>query len=179
MNSLTKCSIIFLIFFGFFYINLAEAFSFTANANYKVCFSPAHNCTKDIVQEIDAAKNFILVEAYTFTSKPIAKALVRAHKNGIVVKLIVDKDQYEQNPYQLLFLKRQGISLWIDKKIEGIMHNKIIIIDDKKLITGSFNFTKAAEKYNAENVLIIEDGNLVQIYHNNWDKMLQESTMIL
>jgi phosphatidylserine/phosphatidylglycerophosphate/cardiolipin synthase-like enzyme len=63
------------------------------NTPTQVCFSPKRGCTEAIVSQIDKAKSKILVQAYSFTSAPIAKALVNAHKRGVKVEAILDKSQ--------------------------------------------------------------------------------------
>ena len=111
----------------------------------QVCFSPGGGCTALIVHEIDAAKSEILVQAYSFTSAPIAAALVKAYKRGVIVKVILDKSQKKGGYSSATFLKNAGIQTYIDSA-HAIAHNKIIIIDAETVITGSFNFTAAAEK---------------------------------
>jgi phosphatidylserine/phosphatidylglycerophosphate/cardiolipin synthase-like enzyme len=63
----------------------------------------------------------------------------------------------------------RDLPTYIDDK-HAIAHNKIMIIDKATVITGSFNFTKAAEEKNAENVLIIKDKPLAKVYIENWEK---------
>jgi hypothetical protein len=46
----------------------------------QVYFSPKGGCTEAIVKNLDQAERYVLVQAYSFTSKPIAEALVNAHK---------------------------------------------------------------------------------------------------
>ena len=133
----------------------------------KVCFTPSEDCTGTIVEELDKAKETILVQAYSFTSAPIAKALVAAHERGVKVEIILDKSnltaQYTSGPY----VAKAGVPVKIDSA-HDIAHNKIIIIDGETVITGSFNFTQAAEKRNAENLLIIKDKTLAEKYIKNW-----------
>jgi phosphatidylserine/phosphatidylglycerophosphate/cardiolipin synthase-like enzyme len=57
----------------------------------------------------------------------------------------------------------------------AIAHNKVMIIDGETLITGSFNFTKAAQTQNAENLLIIRDQALAAQYTQNWEVHRQHS----
>lgn len=64
-------------------------------------------------------------------------------------------------------LKRNGISVKIDW-VPGIAHNKVIIMDGTSIITGSFNFTKAAQNRNAENVVLINDPKIAEYYMENW-----------
>jgi phosphatidylserine/phosphatidylglycerophosphate/cardiolipin synthase-like enzyme len=95
-----------------------------------------------------------LYKLYSFTSKPISKALLDAHKRGINVVAVLDKSQRTQKYSGATFLANAGIPVYIDSR-HAIAHNKIMIIDWSTLITGSFNFTKAAEEKNAENLLVI------------------------
>ncbi len=133
----------------------------------EVHFSPKGGCTEAIVAEIDAAKNTILVQAYSFTSKPIAEALVAAHNRGVKVNVILDSDQETANYSEADFLIHAGIPTLIDDK-HAIAHNKVMIIDDNVVITGSFNFTNQAETSNAENLLVIRDKLVAKAYADNW-----------
>jgi phosphatidylserine/phosphatidylglycerophosphate/cardiolipin synthase-like enzyme len=144
------------------------------NTPVQVYFSPNGGCTESIVKEIDAAKSEILVQAYSFTSAPIAKALTGAFKRGVKVEAILDKSQRREKYTAATFLANAGITTFIDDK-HAIAHNKIMIIDKETVITGSFNFTKAAEEKNAENLLIIRNKDLAKIYIDNWDKHREHS----
>lgn len=132
-----------------------------------VCFSPRGNCTAAIIKELNSAKHTILVQAYSFTSAPIAAALVTAHKRSVSVQVILDKSQKKAGYSSATFLSNSGIQTYIDYA-HAIAHNKVMIIDDETVITGSFNFTKAAEEKNAENLLIIKSPDLAKLYKNNW-----------
>lgn len=152
----------------------AESVAAKSAASIDVCFSPGGNCTAAIVKELNAAKSEILVQAYSFTSAPIAAALIRAHKRGVSVKVLLDKSQKTQRYSSYTFLRNQGIEVAIDSA-HAIAHNKIIIIDQETVITGSFNFTKAAEEKNAENLLIIKSRDLAKSYINNWKQHQEHS----
>ena len=133
----------------------------------EVYFSPNGGVTDAIVSVIEKAKKTIHVQAYSFTSAPIAKALVEAHKRGVTVSVILDKSQKTEKYSSADFLAHAGISVAIDSK-HAIAHNKIIIVDDETVITGSFNFTKSAEEKNAENLLIIEGRELARRFLEQW-----------
>jgi phosphatidylserine/phosphatidylglycerophosphate/cardiolipin synthase-like enzyme len=137
------------------------------NTPVKVFFSPKGGCTEAIIAEIDQAKTEILIQAYSFTSAPIAQALLNAHKRGIRVEAVLDKSQRKERYTSATFLSNAGIPTYIDDR-HAIAHNKVIIIDGGIIITGSFNFTKAAEEKNAENLLIIRSGELAELYRKNW-----------
>lgn len=161
--------------FILFFISLLSgssviAASFMPNAAYEVCFTPGENCTALITTDIAKAKKSIYVQAYSFTSAPIASALAAAKKRGIDVNIILDKSQTRQHQYSsATYFQHQNIPLYIDNK-PAIAHNKVMVIDKETVITGSFNFTKAAQEKNAENVIIIHDANLAALYYMNWNK---------
>jgi phosphatidylserine/phosphatidylglycerophosphate/cardiolipin synthase-like enzyme len=115
-----------------------------------------------------------LVQAYSFTSAPIAKALVDAHKRGVKVQVILDKSQRTEKYSSADFVAHAGIPTYIDAK-HAIAHNKIMVIDGYEILTGSFNFTKAAEVNNAENLLVIQDAPLAAKYAENWRNHLSHS----
>ena len=113
------------------------------------------------------ATNTVLVQAYSFTSAPIAGALVDAHKRGVKVQVILDDSQRTEKYSEADFLVHSGVPTLIDPR-HAIAHNKIMVIDDYLIVTGSFNFTKAAEEKNAENLLVINDSALAAQYTANW-----------
>jgi hypothetical protein len=131
-------------------------------------FSPAGGCTEACVNEIRQAQQQILVQAYSFTSVPIANALVEAHNRGVAIYIVLDKSQKSEQYSSADFVAHAGIATLIDSK-HAIAHNKIMLIDRQTIITGSFNFTTSAEKSNAENLLVIRNRpDLYQAYENNF-----------
>jgi phosphatidylserine/phosphatidylglycerophosphate/cardiolipin synthase-like enzyme len=105
---------------------------------------------------------------------PIAKALLDAHKRGVQVQVILDKSQRTEKYSSADFLAIQGISTMIDAN-HVISHNKVMLIDGEIVLIGSFNFTKAAQEKNAENVLIIRDPALAVQYTENCEAHRQHS----
>jgi phosphatidylserine/phosphatidylglycerophosphate/cardiolipin synthase-like enzyme len=142
----------------------------------EVFFSPNGGCTDAIVKALGQAKSTLLIQAYSFTSAPIAKAVVEAHKRGVQTEVILDKSQRTEKYSSADFLAHAGIKVLIDDK-HKIAHNKIMIIDSNTVITGSFNFTKAAEEDNAENLLIICSKDLAVQYTENWNKHAEHSEL--
>ena len=153
---------------------LLISLSVATATDIKVYFSPNGGCTEAIVDSLRTATNTILVQAYSFTSPPIAKALVDAHKRGVQVTVILDKSQRTERYSEADFFLRADIPTYIDAK-HNIAHNKIMLIDGHKIVTGSFNFTKAAENENAENLLIIDDAPLAARYAENWKNHFSHS----
>ena len=134
----------------------------------EVFFSPKGGCTDAIVKALAEAKTSIRIQAYSFTSAPIAKAVVDANKNGVDTKVILDNSQRTQRYSSADFLAHAGVGVLIDAR-HKIAHNKIMIIDSNSVITGSFNFTESAEEENAENLLIIRNPELAAKYLANWN----------
>ncbi|WP_264731187.1 phospholipase D family nuclease [Wolbachia endosymbiont (group A) of Sphaerophoria taeniata] len=140
-----------------------------------VCFTPRENCAEQITNAIDQAQKSILVQAYQFTSKPIAESLVQAKKRRVDVMVILDESQVSSKYSVINELFHQKIPIYIDYK-PAISHSKIMIIDEQKIITGSFNFSDAAQKKNAENLLIITgEPTLVEQYIENWKDRKSQS----
>jgi phosphatidylserine/phosphatidylglycerophosphate/cardiolipin synthase-like enzyme len=143
--------------------------------NVNAYFSPNGGCTEAIINEINFAKESILVQAYSFTSEPISRALIDAYKRGVKVEIVLDKSQRTENYSRVDAVAKASIPTFIDSK-HAIAHNKIMILDGKTIITGSFNFTKGAEEKNAENLLIIKDQpELVRKYTDNYLKHKEHS----
>jgi phosphatidylserine/phosphatidylglycerophosphate/cardiolipin synthase-like enzyme len=109
------------------------------------CYTPGGNCPDLVVNAVGGAKTSILVQAYSFTSAPIAKALLDAHKRGVQVQVILDKSQRTEKYSSADFLANQGAPTLIDAS-HAISHNKVMVIDGETVLTGSFNFTKAARR---------------------------------
>jgi len=135
----------------------------------QIHFSPDGTPTTAVVRTLDSAAKSILVQAYSFTSAPIAAALKRAHDRGVVVNVILDSSQLSERYTSATYLHRANIPIWIDSS-HAIAHNKVMIIDDSIVITGSFNFTKSAEERNAENLLIINSKQVAGKYTVNWER---------
>lgn len=160
--------LIALILIGIGACGQREAEQSVDKAGIRVYFSPGGGCTEAIVKELEQAASEIKVQAYSFTSRPIAGALVDAHKRGVKVSVILDKSNASEKYSAADFTANMGIPTFIDDQ-HAIAHNKIMIIDQKTVITGSFNFTRAAEERNAENLLIIRDPGIARLYLDNWE----------
>lgn len=150
------------------FVGIGTWHSYHANTDrFNVCFTPPSGCGSLIAQELVKAKKSIYVQAYGLTSYGIIYRLKEAKSRGLTVKVILDGGNLSDNEAVIKDLVAAGIDVYIDK-MPGIAHNKVMIIDNIKVITGSFNFTNAADYRNAENVLLIEDPKIAAIYLKNW-----------
>lgn len=144
-----------------------------ATGTVQVAFTPGDDAGKLIADAINDAHRQVLVQAFSFTHRKIAEALIAAKHRGVDVKVVADKEQTHRIPTSVIAkLAAGGVPVFIDADHAGA-HNKVMVIDagssGATLITGSFNFTHAAQYKNAENVLLIR-GNpaLTYLYLKNW-----------
>lgn len=150
-----------------------EIASPTSNPHYldqtkiKLCFTPPANCSRFIAGAIDQANSTIYMQAYGLTDPDIAQALINAKQRGVEVKILVDRSNLKSRNSKIYELQAAGISVDIDQ-IAGIAHNKVIILDKRRTISGSFNFTVSAGTKNTENVLMIDDQAVAESYLQNW-----------
>lgn len=136
----------------------------------QVYYSPKGGCQDAVVRAVNRARHEILVMAYSFTNDAITNALVEAKKRGLTVDILLDHSNEKERYTELSVFLKHGLDPHIDAD-HPIAHNKIIIIDKRTVITGSFNFTNQAEHENAENLLVIRGhSELPQHYRDNFFK---------
>ena len=128
-----------------------------------------------IVSILDHAQSQIRLQAYGFTSLPILTALVSAKHRGVDVVVILDKSDDRASSGRsgsgAEFVARAGIPVFIDYR-PAIAHNKVIVIDRHMVVTGSYNFTAAAEHRNTENATIIDSSEVVNRFFCNLESRL-------
>jgi phosphatidylserine/phosphatidylglycerophosphate/cardiolipin synthase-like enzyme len=148
--------------------SFAHANTFKASGSCEVYFSPKGGATQATVGHINRAKSEIKVLAFYFTSKPIAQAIEYARSKGVNVRIVLDRSQPTAKGNRIKELQDSGAEVRIDST-HPIMHNKVIIIDNEIVITGSFNFSATAETRNAENLLICKNKEQAALYSENWN----------
>jgi len=146
----------------------AFAESIHVDASGTVNFSPNGGCTDALVKRIQEARAEILVQCYSFTSRRIAGALEAASRHGVKVRVLADPSNLQERASLTRAMASQGVDVLYDDA-HSIAHNKVMVFDGRAVATGSFNFTGAAERYNAENLLILEDAGLAALYAKNWN----------
>ena len=154
--------------FGVSSLICGQTFS-ESTSEIKVLFSPQDNCAREIVSQIDKAKNYVYVAIYYFTSRPIAYALLKAKDRGVDIKVCLDKEQPSYEYSKSRFLENKGINIKLVGD-SGIMHNKFCVIDDHITITGSYNWTVRADLENDENLLVIESQEIAKQYKEQFNK---------
>ena len=163
------------IFWGYHYAQ-AQPQYLPAKTPYQLCFSPDGNCEEKLVHLILSARDSIYVQSYSFTSRKIANALNKKVNDGVKIKVIADRSLFDPNNRysKIKQLIHAGAQVWVDKSV-SIQHNKVMIVDHHLVETGSYNFTVSANRYNAENMLIIDDQGIAERYLTYWHQRQQLS----
>ena len=145
-------------------------------ASVEIAFSPGGGATDLVVKAIAAAKKDIRVAAYSFTSRPIAKALIEAHQAGVDVQVVIDHGQIAKSAHSVSgSLIAAQIPVRVDI-VHALQHDKYIVIDSKTVETGSFNYTAAAEQHNSENVVVLWDApQLASAYGDDWKSLWNQA----
>ena len=130
-------------------------------------FSLSDNPQKEIIKNINQAQASINIAMYIFTDREIALPLAKARERGVKVRLYLDQDQVDYQYSQSRFLAQKGIKARISTN-NYIMHNKFAIIDNRLLLTGSYNWTFSANNRNDENLMVIDDPELIEIFQNQF-----------
>jgi phosphatidylserine/phosphatidylglycerophosphate/cardiolipin synthase-like enzyme len=138
-------------------------------------FSPRGGAREAVVREIGTARREVLVAAYAFTSEEIAAALVGAARRGVAVSVVLDRGE---NLGRFADRSQAGRARAGGCRVlvaggEGLQHDKFIVVDGAVLITGSYNFTEAAETRNRENLLVIRSPEWAQAYRYAWRQMAE------
>jgi len=147
--------------------------SFTG-ADVDVYFSPRGYCEAAIICQITSSQSTIDIAMYSFTSEPIAGALVDARNRGVFIRVLLDTQQAGSRYSRVDYLDENGIEVRVEDW-SGYMHHKFAVIDSSTLIVGSYNWTANAEESNNENLLIIRDDSLSMVFLDEfqgmWDRV--------
>jgi phosphatidylserine/phosphatidylglycerophosphate/cardiolipin synthase-like enzyme len=143
----------------------------------QVAFSPHGGATELVVKTIVGARRSIRMAAYVFTSEPIAAALIEAHHRGVEIRLVVDGKESARGSNAIGRVAQSGIEVRADWHY-ATMHDKFIVVDGRAVEEGSFNYTSAAEKRNAENVVVLQNRKVAEQYVQEWQKLWEESTRV-
>jgi len=147
-------------------------------ASYDIGFSPRGDSLNTVIKGINAAKTSIHVAAYSFTSKPIATALLNASKRGVKVQVVADQKSNSGKYSAVTYLANNGVAVKLDGNYP-IFHHKFMVIDGINLETGSFNYSAAAADKNAENVLLLWNvPQIAQTYDKEWQRLWNEAQVV-
>lgn len=174
MRNWLAAGLLFISCSAFAFVLGGKSEAMPATGTIEVAFTPGGDAAGLVVGAIGQARRQILVQAFSFTHEGIASALIAAHKRGVDVKLIVDREQTERMERgKVPLMAAAGVPVWIDGEHQSA-HNKVMVIDAGMpaavLVTGSYNFTNAAQYKNAENLLLLRGNEkLIRLYRDNWN----------
>ena len=137
----------------------------------RVLFFPSEHSHNKLLKKLKTAKKYCFVCIYCLTNDKISAVLWELFKNGVDVRIITDDDTANNKGSDLVPLAQAGIPIRVDNNKQARMHNKFVVIDDKMLINGSFNFTSSAYKMNNENLVISYEHGLISSFKYEFEKL--------
>ena len=138
----------------------------------KLFFSPKGECAQHIINTINQAEKKIYIAMYVFSHKGIANALVSAKARGVDIHILANNDHATASYSQLAYLYQHNIDIYIDKR-PGVLHHKWLAVDDKTILTGSYNYSNSAEEKNNEIIGHVQSRAVVERYYQDWQSQIQ------
>ena len=136
----------------------------------RACFSPGEDCLEAIRDEFAHARRRVDVCVFTITDDRIREAMLDAKRRGVAIRVISDNDKSMDEGSDVEPLRRAGIEVRVDET-EAHMHHKFAVFDGARLLTGSYNWTRSAARYNQENVVITADASLVAAFAREFERL--------
>lgn len=133
-------------------------------------FSPGETCRNIIIRQIESAIRQLHICVFTISDDRITSSLLAAHKKGIHIKLITDNDKSLDAGSDIEELARSGIAVKMDRT-SNHMHHKFMVTDQRELITGSYNWTLSAARYNHENIIVSREAGVVKSFVREFDQL--------
>ncbi len=147
-----------------------------ANTKTNLYFSPGTDCLNAIIKQLNSAKKKVDICVFTISDNRITGSIVDCEIRGVKVKVLSDNDKLFDKGSDIDYLVRKGVEVRVDKT-SAHMHHKFAVIDDSIAITGSYNWTRSAEKYNHENIIVTNDKTIVKSYSKEFKKLWNEMKM--
>ena len=136
-------------------------------------FSPGDDCRNAIVQQMNLSLRKLKICVFTISDDMITRAIIHAHRKGVAVMIITDNDKLFDHGSDIRELASAGIPVKMDVS-KNHMHHKFMVADDRSLITGSYNWTLSAARFNHENILLTREAGVVESYRKGFDKLWLE-----
>lgn len=150
-----------------------------ASGETEAVFSPERSIKEVLLKEVDSTASTIDLAVREITFPEMAQALLKAKERGVKVRVISDSKQAKMKSSRITTLIQQGIPVKVLRgKDYGVMNHRFAIFDDKKVVTGSFDWSEASEKWNYENIVIIRDSEAVASYRREFDRLWREKRVI-
>jgi mitochondrial cardiolipin hydrolase len=133
-------------------------------------FSPGEACRSVIIKQINAATRQLNICVFTISDDSITDAILTSHKRGTHIRIITDNDKSHDEGSDIEQIARQGIAVKMDRT-PNHMHHKFMVTDEKAIITGSYNWTRSAAKFNQENIVLSREAGLIKTYLKEFDQL--------
>ena len=140
----------------------------------RVSFSPGDDCLNDIIDLMQSADQYLDICVFTISDNRISEEILKAHNRGIEIRIISDNEKMNDDGSDIKFLASAGINIKIDHS-PNHMHHKYMIVDEIKVLTGSYNWTKSAAVYNQENIVITDSDEIVSGFIDNFSQLWENS----
>lgn len=140
------------------------------DASLDLYISPNGGAQQAILDAVGKARHRVRFMAFAFTDPALAEAMVALGTN-VTLQGVFDSCQLDMYT-QMGYLRRHGCHAWRDGN-QALLHHKVILVDDDTVITGSFNFTRHAERENNEALAIIRSPALAAAYEAEFQRMLR------
>ena len=138
-------------------------------------FSPDDGTAQELVRLILDAQQSVYFMAYSFTLDDIASAMLARARTGVSVAGVFEESQYRNNEgTEFDRLLENGLDVRLDGNSRS-MHHKVIIIDQRIVITGSYNFSNSAETRNDENTLVIHSAEIAELYMEEFARVYAQA----
>jgi phosphatidylserine/phosphatidylglycerophosphate/cardiolipin synthase-like enzyme len=139
-----------------------------------VCFSRAERCDDLLTGLIRGSKDRIYVAIYSFTSDRLAEALIEARRRGVDVRVVMERREANVTGSEYPRLLGAGVDVRLDAN-PGLMHHKFMVIDGEIVVTGSYNWSAAAEEKNDENLVVFRDREVAGAYEREFERIWSQS----
>jgi mitochondrial cardiolipin hydrolase len=133
-------------------------------------FSPGDACRNVIINQINSATSQLNICVFTISDDSITDAILTSHKRGTHIRIITDNDKSHDEGSDIEQIAREGIQVKMDRT-PNHMHHKFMVTDERALITGSYNWTRSAAKFNQENIVLSKEAGLIKSYLKEFDNL--------
>jgi phosphatidylserine/phosphatidylglycerophosphate/cardiolipin synthase-like enzyme len=139
------------------------------------CFSRVERCDVLLISLINRANRSVYVAVYSFTRDSLATALISAKERGVEVRVVIEKERAYEQGSEYPRLKSAGVDVRLDGN-PNLMHHKFMVIDGYIVVTGSYNWSTAAEDRNDENIVVIFDRDVAQRFVQEFERVWQTAS---
>jgi phosphatidylserine/phosphatidylglycerophosphate/cardiolipin synthase-like enzyme len=141
----------------------------------ETCFSRVERCDVLLISLINRANRSVYVAVYSFTRDSLATALISAKERGVEVRVVIERERAYEQGSEYPRLKSAGVDVRLDGNPNS-MHHKFMVIDGYIVVTGSYNWSSAAEERNDENVVVIFDRDVAQRFVQEFERVWQAAS---